>query len=121
MTRPLLLVGGFHPGPLFIPVKRRATERRASGWLRRSMEAGRATPPWADVGLIADYWKEARRLTIETGIVHSVDHIVPLLSAIVCGLHVPWNLAVIPLSENLRKSNAVWPDMPFKQLEIEYG
>ena len=67
----------------------------------------KATPKWADNAAIAKVYELAAKMTE----VH-VDHVVPLKSKFVCGLHVPANLEIIAKSDNLAKSNRVWPGMP---------
>jgi len=59
----------------------------------------RATPSWADMKAIKAIYAEAKRLGM------SVDHIWPLRNAKFCGLHVHYNLQIIPMSENARKKN----------------
>lgn len=68
-----------------------------------------ATPDWADLDSIEEVYKEAYRLSKDTGVSHEVDHIVPLQSPHVCGLHVSWNLQVLTKTANLRKGNKFTP------------
>lgn len=73
---------------------------------RRSLKL-QATPTWVDQAQIEIFYRRARELTIATGIPHEVDHIYPLKGRNSCGLHVPWNLQVIPRSINRAKHNTV--------------
>jgi len=75
--------------------------------LRQTRQLQR-TPSWLSneqLLEIQNFYKERDRLTDTTGIVHHVDHIIPLRGSNVSGLHVPWNLRVIPYYENLSKGN----------------
>ena len=67
-----------------------------------------AIPPWLtrkQKSEIRQLYQIAITMTQTTGEQYVVDHIVPLRSYEVCGLHVPWNLRVITQEENLKKSN----------------
>lgn len=66
------------------------------------------TPAWLTPEQLQDIEKiyiECRKMSVETGVEHHVDHIVPLQGKDVSGLHVPWNLQIITAEENLSKGN----------------
>jgi hypothetical protein len=79
---------------------------------RRNARLINATPAWANKFFISEIYDLASRRTRAFGFPWHVDHITPLRSSIVCGLHVECNLQVIPGVENVHKGNRVWPDMP---------
>lgn len=72
----------------------------ASAALRRARIL-QATPRW----LTRDQILEIQDIYIKRPKGYHVDHIYPLKSDVVCGLHVPWNLQYLPASENSRKGN----------------
>ena len=67
-----------------------------------------ATPSWLTAVHKEEmnnlYWL-AQDLRAISGEDYHVDHIVPLAGKDVCGLHVPWNLQVLPSDINISKGN----------------
>lgn len=71
---------------------------------KRRADREQATPNWAS----RDKIRQIYMLAASRG--EEVDHIIPLKSKLVCGLHVEFNLRVVPMSENRRKSNKFNPE-----------
>lgn len=65
---------------------------------KRDMLKCRAMPPWVDASALREIY-----LKCPEGM--DVDHIVPITSPIVCGLHVPWNLQYLTPTANREKHN----------------
>ena len=75
--------------------------------LRRNARKLEATPAWANLNAIQMIYEQAEQM----GADYQVDHIVPLVSDLVCGLHCEANLQILTRFENQSKSNRFWPDM----------
>lgn len=78
-------------------------------WLSSRKKVFRlATPKWLTRDQFQEmnnlYWL-AKDLRAVSGQEYHVDHIVPLQGVSVCGLHVPWNLQILPADINLSKGN----------------
>lgn len=97
-----------------------AWKRNNIVWVRADTKSRRrkhreATPPWItrkQKSEMRSLYQIAITMSKTTGEQYVVDHIYPLRSETVCGLHVPWNLRVITQKENLLKSNGM-PDDAF--------
>lgn len=85
-------------------IKRNKHVNAANNAARRASKQ-KATPKWANKKLILEFYKLARLLSSQTGIKYHVDHVIPLIHNLVCGLHVENNLRVITAVENIKKKN----------------
>jgi hypothetical protein len=69
---------------------------------RRAQEL-QALARWADMRAIEAIYARAKQMTLETGVKHDVDHVIPLQGKTVCGLHVETNLQILVAAENRSK------------------
>lgn len=88
--------------------------------MKRNAAKCQATPKWADHTAITAIYEHAARLTQETGIRYDVDHIYPLQSKTVCGLHVADNLQVLTHIENIKKRNKVPAHTTYNPSSIDF-
>lgn len=85
--------------------------RVAANIAKRRADEKQATPNWADLAAIRVTYEEARITTENSGVLHQVDHTIPLNSDVVCGLHCETNLRVITADENNSKNNKLIEDL----------
>lgn len=74
---------------------------------RRAAQMQR-TPPWINQAHLAEVeglHQFAKIMERITGQKYHVDHVEPLQGGDVSGLHVPWNLQVLPARDNIAKGN----------------
>lgn len=87
--------------------KRHPARCKAQSALRRARERS-ATPSWVDLAALRLIYEKC-----PPG--YHVDHIYPLASELLCGLHVPWNLQYLSKSDNHRKYNKVPDEISFRE------
>lgn len=69
-------------------------------------------PNWANKKYINLFFEIAKLEEERTDKKCHVDHIVPLKSLVVCGLHTEYNLQILLAKDNISKGNRFWPGMP---------
>lgn len=86
----------------------RREQRRASG-NRYKRAVRRARVKWLTVEhkiqMSLLYWLCGQLNVMYRRRIYNVDHVVPVRSPVVCGLHVPWNMRIMKIKENSRKGN----------------
>ena len=88
--------------------RKRYPERQVIAVQRKKAIKAQRMPKWLNSVQLAEidqFYKDSAYLTNYTKTPMNVDHIVPLRGKNVSGLHVPWNLQIIPANENFRKGN----------------
>ena len=71
-----------------------------------------ATPSWANKSAMQAIYVKAKEWSDILGVKLEVDHIVPINSKLVCGLHCEDNMQLLSSSLNNKKKHYEWPDMP---------
>lgn len=86
-----------------------ANETRRKAWLRQAL------PKWHndewEAFVVQETYHLSKIRTEMLGIRFNVDHIVPLVSDHVCGLHCSANMQILERLANISKGNRYWPDM----------
>lgn len=85
------------------------TKEMKNAWSRAyKCKKSLRVPSWVTQEMMDEMiqiYKQAKRVTLETGVPHEVDHFYPLGGKLVSGLHVPNNLRIVTKTDNRRKTN----------------
>jgi len=102
-------------------------DKRTAAWRKnrasRMLRKVAATPTWVDAThrmKISVVYALTQQLQEATGSIYHVDHIVPLHSNLVCGLHVWWNLQPLSEKNNILKNDAFDPALFPDQGEVAF-
>lgn len=79
----------------------------------------RSRPEWSNKNKIQLIFVKAKELSLRYNIEFHVDHVVPLRSKYVSGLHTEDNLQLLEKGINLKKKDLYWPDMPVIDKELK--
>ncbi|RKY42334.1 MAG: hypothetical protein DRP85_03345 [Candidatus Makaraimicrobium thalassicum] len=79
--------------------------------IKRRRSVIQAMPPWYDEDEVNKLYIACRLVSQVTGVLHHVDHIIPLNGKNVCGFHVHTNMRIITAAENLAKGNKLVDDI----------
>ncbi len=77
---------------------------------RYKLKKAKATPLWLTSEQLYNMqctYKVAAQLSETSSQKWHVDHIMPIRGKDVCGLHVPWNLQLLPAKMNMQKGNKI--------------
>jgi hypothetical protein len=85
-------------------------EKRSASHARRRAAQLQRTPAWADLRAIEAVYSIRGQLERAHGVPLDVDHVVPLQGKNVSGLHVEYNLQIIPKTLNMKKKNRFTDD-----------
>lgn len=91
-----------------IAAKYRASEKGSETRKMRYLRMTTQVPAWADRHAMDRLYVEAERISADTGVPHVVDHVLPICSDVVSGLHVENNLQILTAVDNIRKGNRVF-------------
>lgn len=94
----------------------RGKAKRRSIWASYYTSKLHSMPPWLteiQLSEIEQFYILAKELQWLSDKPLEVDHIVPLQGKNVSGLHVPWNLQILPQNLNRRKNNKFNPKNTF--------